>query len=205
MTWALTDLAAAASPAAATDLARCQAGSVVVLQLEKDLDAHVLLPKGENIDLGSNLTARRPLTGQWVFPLLAVDAQTIVTGNEEALRQLVARGHDAELASPPLERLLRKLSPDGDATLAVDLAALRSAVPNLPTNVVNVWPAGQSRCHLLYESPLASGAFAACGQFGTMRGRAGLRRRKGDPTDSPRRSKNSCPTRFAACRCTSPR
>ena len=166
LTWAVTDLAAAASSAAANDLTRCQAGSVVVLELEKDLDARVLLPKGENIDLGSNLTARRPLSGQWLFPILAVNAQTIVTGNEEALRQLVARNHDVELASRPLERLLRKLSAEGDATVAVDLVALRSAVPKLPTNVVDVWPAGQSNCHLLYESPLALGLSLPAGNAG---------------------------------------
>ena len=51
----------------------------------------------------------------------------IVTGSEEALRQLVARGGDAELASGPMELLLKKLSPGGDLAVMVDLSPPRTA------------------------------------------------------------------------------
>ena len=85
-----------------------------------------LLPAGESVDLGTNLVARRPQGGPWPHPLLAVDAHTIVTGSEEALRQLVARGGDAELASGPMELLLKKLSPGGDLAVMVDLSPART-------------------------------------------------------------------------------
>ena len=84
---------------ASTDLADCAAHCVVVLELEEGIDAGRLLPAGESIDLGANLVARRPQGGPWPHPLLAVDAHTIVTGSEEALRQLVARSGDAELTN----------------------------------------------------------------------------------------------------------
>ncbi len=75
---------------ASTDLADCAGHCVVVLELEEGIDAGRRLPAGESVDLGANLVARRPPGGSWPHPLLAVDAHTIVTGSEEALRQLVA-------------------------------------------------------------------------------------------------------------------
>ena len=103
---------------------------------------------------GPPAAARR----SWPHPLLAVDAHTIVTGSEEALRQLVARGGDAELASGPMELLLKKLSPGGDLAVMVDLsprrdgglegAGRRCSMSGRPAS--DAW-------HLLCETPLALG------------------------------------------------
>ena len=95
--------------------------------------------------------------GPWPHPLLAVDAHTIVTGSEETLRHLVARGGDAELSSGPMELLLKKLSPGGDLAVMVDLSPPQTATRNVPANLLDVWPAGKSRWHLLCETPLALG------------------------------------------------
>ena len=142
---------------ASTDLADCASHCVVILELEEGIDAGRLLPAGESIDLGANLVARRPQGGPWPHPLVAVDAHTIVTGNEEALRHLVARGGDAELASGPMELLLKKLSPGGDLAVMVDLLPVRTAAWKLPANLLDVWPAGKSKWHVLCETPLALG------------------------------------------------
>ena len=148
---------------ASTDLADCAARCVVVLELEEGIAASRLLPAGQSIGLGANLVARRPQGGPWLHPLLAVDAHTIVTGSEEVLRQLVARGGDAELANGPMELLLKKLSPGGDLAVMVDLSPIRTAAWKLPPQCLDlakgldVWPAAKSRWHLLCETPLALG------------------------------------------------
>ena len=141
---------------ASTDLADCASHCVVVLELEEGVDAGQLLRTGESIDLGGNLVARRPQGNPWPHPLLAVDAHTIVTGSEEALRQLVARGGDVELASRPMELLLKKLSPGGDLAVMVDLPP-RIAAWKLPASSLDVWPAGKLPWHAIYETPLALG------------------------------------------------
>ena len=84
---------------ASTDLADCAAQLRGRPRIGRRHRRGQAVAAGENIDLGANLVARRPPGGPWPHPLLAVDAHTIVTGSEEALRQLVARGGDAELAS----------------------------------------------------------------------------------------------------------
>ena len=142
---------------ASMDLVNCGTRCVVVLELEEGIDARRLLPPGQGIDLGANLVAHRPQDGPWLHPLLAVDAHTIVTGSEEVLRQLVDRGSDAELASGPMELLLKKLSPGGDLAVMVDLSPARTAAWKLPTWGLDVWPTGKSRWHLLCETPLALG------------------------------------------------
>jgi len=140
-----------------TDLANCGSHCVVVVELEADIDARRMLPAGENIDLGANLVACRPRGSRWPHPLLAVDAHTIVTGSEEALRQLVKRGGDARLASEPMELLLTKLSPEGDLAVILDLASSKAAAWKFPDNLLDVWPAGKSSWHLLCETPQALG------------------------------------------------
>ena len=91
--------------------------------------------------------ARLPKVGRWPLPLLAVDAHTIVTGSEDALRKLVERGGDGVLASGPLEQLLKKLSPGGDLAVMVELSSEKGAAWKLPAGLLDVWPAGKSSWH----------------------------------------------------------
>ena len=136
-------------------LADCAAHCVVVIELEEGIDARRQLPAGDNIDLGANLVARRPRGGRWPHPLLVVDAHTIVTGSEEVLRQLAARGGDATLTSGPMDLLVKKSSLSGDLTVMIDLSPARSAAWKIPANLLDVWPAGKSSWHLLCETPKA--------------------------------------------------
>ena len=145
---------------ASTDLVQREASCVVVLELEDGIDAAGALPMGESVDLGANLVARRPQGGRWPHPLLAVNAHTVVTGSEEALRQLVARGRDGDLASRPMELLLKKISSSGDLAVLMDLSAPGSAAENLPTDLLDVWPAGKAKWRLLCETPVAFGLSA---------------------------------------------
>ena len=147
LTWAATDL----------DLADCDSRCVVVLELEEGIDAGKQLPDGENIDLGANRMGRRLRSGPWPHPLLAVDAHTIVSGSEEALKQLVARGGDATLAGAPMDLLLKKVSPGGDLAVMVDLSPARTAAGKFPTNLLDVWPAEKAGWHFLCETPTALG------------------------------------------------
>jgi hypothetical protein len=143
---------------AATDPANCLSSGVVVLELAEDIDANRLWPADESIDLGTNFAARRPPRGaSWPHPLLVVDAHTVVTGSEDALRKLVARGGDAELASRPMELLLKNLSPSGDLAAMVDLAPQRTEIWKPPANLLDVWPAGKDSWRKLRETPQALG------------------------------------------------
>jgi hypothetical protein len=161
---------------ASTDLANCSAHSVVVLELEPGIDAFQKLPRGEPVDLGVpdpnwHGIARR--LARWVevdspysgpYLAVAVDAHTIVTGSEEDLRKLVARGGDGALASVPMELLVKNLPP-GELAVMVDLATLRTsawkpsptAIWKLPANLLDVWPAGKSSWRMLCDAPLAFG------------------------------------------------
>ncbi|MGA2257161.1 MAG: hypothetical protein ABSG53_21110, partial [Thermoguttaceae bacterium] len=140
---------------ASTDLADCASHCVVVVELEKGIDAGRLLPMVENIELGANLVAHRRRGSPWPHPLLAVDPHTIVTGSKEALRQLVDRGGDAALANGPMDLLLKKFSPGGDLAVMVELSPARTAAGKFPANLLDVWPAGKSSWHLLCETPKA--------------------------------------------------
>jgi hypothetical protein len=139
---------------ASSDLTDCARHCVVVIELEEGTDARRLLPLGESVDLGANFLARRPQSGPWPHPLLALDARTLVTGDEASLRQVVARG-DARLASAPMELLLTKFLPGCDLAIVLDLARARSAGWQLQANLLDVWPAGKSSWNLLCEAPLA--------------------------------------------------
>ncbi len=143
---------------AATDPADPVSQAVVVIELEEGNDAVQLLPAGDSVMLGPNHVARQPPPGgPWRHPLLAVDKLTLVTGNAETLKQLVARSGDAQLQSAPIERLLKKLSPGGDLSLLADLSAPRTAAWQVPSNLLDVWPAGKERWHKLCSTPLALG------------------------------------------------
>ncbi len=80
-----------------------------------------------------------------------------MTGSEDALRKLVARGGDATLASGPMELLLKNLSPGGDLAVMADLAPPRTEVRKVPVNLLDVWPAGKPMWHALCAAPTALG------------------------------------------------
>ena len=105
---------------ASTDLAAWPQRSVVILELAPGHDTDALAHGGEAADLGKlDLPCRRIPGAAWPHPLLVVDRQTIVTGDETLLRVL-ARRPAAHLESAPLERLLAAVAPDADAVLLVD-------------------------------------------------------------------------------------
>lgn len=138
---------------AATDLASWPQHSVVILELEDGLEAAKLLPGGESVVLGtSEMVFHRVPGGTWPHPFAAVDSRTIITGNEDVLRELVSRT-EPHLASAPVERLLKAVSPEADFTLVVDLAAARAARCKLPAALLDVWPAEKQPWHLVWESP----------------------------------------------------
>ena len=66
-----------------------------------------MLLRGQGIDLGANLTACQPKDSPWPHPVVAVDAHTIVT---EAILCELPVAVVPELASPPMELLLKKLA-----------------------------------------------------------------------------------------------
>ena len=141
LTWASTDLAGWAQHGAA------------IIELEAGQNAGTLLPDAQEVDLGSERFVFRSLPGGiWPHPFAAVDEHTILTGREDVLRDIVARG-EAHLESQPLGRLLRVVSSDSDAVLLVDLPAARAARWKLPTALWDVWPAGKRPWHVLCEVP----------------------------------------------------
>jgi hypothetical protein len=127
--------------------------SIVVLELEEGVSAKAMLPSGgEAVDLGSKDLAFRRIAGSaWPCPFAAIDDRTVVTGSEDLLREVIGR-NEASLASTSLDRLLKKISPDGDVTFMVDLAAAKAAHWKLPVNLMDVWPAGRRAWHIAWET-----------------------------------------------------
>jgi hypothetical protein len=145
---------------AASDLAVWPQRSVVIVELAPGHDTDALAHGGEAVDLGlAGLPCRRLLAAAgaaWPHPLVVVDRQTIVTGDEALLRGL-ARVTGAHLGSTAVDRLLAAMNPEADALLVVDLAAARTAGWKLPTAVADVWPAQKRRWHDLWETPAGLG------------------------------------------------
>jgi hypothetical protein len=142
---------------AATDLAAWPKQSVAILELQKGQNTDALAAVSDPAGFRLNdAECRRLRNAAWPHPLVAVDRQTIVTGDEVLLRQLAARG-EPRLESAPLDRLLTAMSPDADAMLLLDLAAARKAKSQLPANLLDLWSAGKQSWHLLWELPEAMG------------------------------------------------
>ena len=183
---------------ASTDLAVWPERSVVVLELAPGHDTDALAHRGEAADVGmADLPCRRIPGAAWPHPLLVVDRQTVVTGDESLLRALAQRPA-AHLESAPMDRLLAAVAPDADAMLLVDLAAARAAHWKLPTALLDVWPAQKRLWHDLWETPVGAGLHPVLVRSAAERGGVGLRKRDGR-REGPRRTWTSCFRRSNAC------
>ena len=140
-----------------TDLSAWREQCVVVIELTAEQDAEKLLPEGEVVSLGpSPWTFRRVPKGPWPHPFAVIDSRTIVTGSEQLLRELIDR-NETHFTSPPMERLLKVIPTEGDVTAMVDLGAARAAGWKLPVALLDVWPAGKSPWHIIWQSSEAVG------------------------------------------------
>ena len=147
---------------AATDLGDVRKNGVVVLALAAGVDAAKIVPKGGDVPLGGGLVAHRLQAAGRSGVAIAVDAHTIVAGNEEILRRIAGRTPagsegDAPLSNAPLELLLKKLVPSGDLAILVDLTAARADSWRLPADLLDTWPEGKTSWRLLCETPVAMG------------------------------------------------
>jgi len=135
------------------DLSAWREQSVVIIELQKGYDTEALAAVGEAAGFSlAGAECRRLRNAAWPHPLAAVDRRTIVTGEEQLLRHLAARS-EVRWESAPLERLWKALPPEADALLMLDLAAARKANWKLPTNLLDVWPAGKKPWHAIWEIP----------------------------------------------------
>jgi hypothetical protein len=138
-----------------TSLADWPSHSVVVIQLGPKQDASPLRSLGEPVPLELDGAPCRRLTHGWTHPFAVLDAQTIVTGQEELLKQLTEG--EKRLKCAAIDRFLRGAAPGSDLVGFVDLAAARQTAGRLPTTLMDVWPAGRKAWHVLWESPQSLG------------------------------------------------
>ncbi len=151
---------------AATELGNWPDPGLVVVELEEGQDAGVFRRVGRPAEiLVEGKVGRRLPRGGWPHPFVVVDELTIVTGREELLQELADRSEPA-LASLPIDRLFKSMSPDADALVLVDLASARSAGWRLPTSLMDVWPAGRHAWHVAWEVPQGLGVSIRTGQTG---------------------------------------
>ena len=75
--------------------------SCVVFELEDGVNPAGFMPKGEDMDLGAKLAARRLQGGPWPQTAALVDGRRIVAANEDILRRL-RRSLPRTTASPRL-------------------------------------------------------------------------------------------------------
>jgi len=142
---------------ASTELSDWSNWSVVVVELEPQHDAGRLRQLGQSTDVVlANVACRRQTSGPWTHPFAVLDGHTIVTGRAELLRKLSQRGGPAEVGLS-MGRLAQAMAHDAVFALAVDVAAARAAGWQLPTNWMDVWPAGQRAWHAVWEMPEAIG------------------------------------------------
>ena len=151
---------------AATDLGNWPDPGLVVIELEEGQDAGVFRRVGQPAEiLVDGKVGRRLTRGGWPHPFVAVDELTIVTGREELLQELADRSEPA-LASLPIDRLFKSMSPDADALVLVDLASARQAGWRLPMSLMDVWPAGRDAWHVAWEVPQGLGLLVRTGHTG---------------------------------------
>lgn len=140
---------------ASTNLADWPSHGVVVLQLDPTHDAGALRSLGEPVPLQLEGTPCRCLKTGWTYPFAVLDAQTVVTGREDLLRQL-AQG-EKKLKCAAINRFLQGVAPQNDLLGVVDLTAAREAGWRLPVALLDVWAAGRRPWRILWESPQAIG------------------------------------------------
>jgi len=151
---------------AATDLGNWPDPGLVVVELEDGQDAGVFRRVGPAAQiLVEGRVARRLPRGDWSHPFVVVDERTIVTGRGELLQELADRSEPA-LASLPVDRLFQSMSAEADAVVLVDLASARAAGWNLPTSLMDVWPAGREAWHVAWEVPQGLGVSIRTGRPG---------------------------------------
>ncbi len=131
--------------------------AVAVIKLEEGQNVAALAAAGQAIELQLNgVACRRLSSSEWPHPFAVVGERTIVTGREDLLQQLAARG-EPRLASKPIDRLLAGIAPDADLVFLVDLVAAREAGWRLPVDALDVWPAGRKAWRMTWELPLGLG------------------------------------------------
>jgi len=142
---------------ASTDLAAWPDYGVIVVELEEGQDAGVFRPLSEPTDIVlEGEPCRRLNKGRWPFPFAVIDKSTIVTGREELLQGLAKRS-EPHLKSAAIERLVAASSPNADMVALMDLPAAREAGWQLPTSLLDIWPAGREAWHVVWELPRAVG------------------------------------------------
>ncbi|MFZ5829004.1 MAG: DUF1559 domain-containing protein [Planctomycetota bacterium] len=128
-----------------------------VVELVEGQRASVLDALGERSEVLFHESPCRRLTAvDWPHLLSVVDERTLVTGPERLLRAVSDRGGTA-LDRPGMEDLIGAFSADSDWAVVLDLAAARAAKWSLPSHALDVWPAGSSSWHTLWQLPEAVG------------------------------------------------
>jgi hypothetical protein len=143
---------------ASTDLADPGEHGVALIELSEKQDVHGLNTAGQSVPLRlEGVACRRMTAGVWRHPFAVLGPRTIVTGQEDLLRELADRS-DEHLKSLPLERFLKAATAEADLLGVCDVAAARQAGWLLPVSTLDVWPAGRKAWHTAWEAPQAIGA-----------------------------------------------
>jgi len=141
---------------ASTDLGDWPNSGVLAITLVERQDARRIQSLGQAIDLQLAGATCRRLVGGWRHPFAVFEDGTIVTGREDLLRPLAARG-EGKLKCGAIDRFLAGMAVESQAIAVVDLAAARQADWPLPTALMDVWPKGKSGWRRIWETPQAIG------------------------------------------------
>ncbi len=140
---------------AACDLAAWRDQAVVLIELEDGQTTAALRGAGEPVKLElAGVACRRLPKASWPHPFAVLDERTLLTGPESLLAELAQA--PARLASGPIEKLVKAATWDGHFVL-LDLAAARQAGWPLPTQWLDVWPAGRESWRTVCEVPQGLG------------------------------------------------
>ncbi len=154
LSWASTDLEAWPDP------------GLIVVELVAGHDAGVFRREGKPADvLVDGKVGRRLTDGDWPHPFVVIDRSTILTGRP-ALLDAIADREGAALKSVPIDRLFQAIGAEADAFVLVDLASARAAGWQLPTSVMDVWPAGREPWRVVWEVPHGLGFSVPSGRTG---------------------------------------